>query len=270
MATTLANTILQRWEREQQRRDYGFAAYVVGSGIALGFTLGHLVVGYRKEQVRREVSELLSITDGIAEEWTEVGDDVRARWANRLMMDAEEDAAARFAHRELDLEEEIEDLWGVEAPVAGGVAGEVPPNDRDDRGVNTNGGGVLPPHLVVQRRGRVEYSGEAIEVKRHRKIRHRKLYIQAVVAECKNRFGTPLDTPANHLAVRRFALDRMTAHNVRPTHIYQVLPLVVELVFCRAVHEEEAERLAKLYRFKPWWERLHAWITGPSVGNTMA
>lgn len=265
MATTLANTILARWRHNERQILLGQVGAAICGGLLLGFTAGHLFLGARKELVRRDVAQLLAASDGIAEEWTEVGEDVRSRWANRLMMDAAEEASARIPHREINLDEEITDLWGAEAPEAGDAEGEVPPTQKHEQ----VDGGNLPAHVEVQRRGRIEYSGDVLEVKRHRRIRSRRLYIQAVVAECKNRFGTPLDTPANHLAVRRFALDRMTAHNVRPTHIYQVLPLVVELVFCRATHEEEAEQLAKLYRFKPWWERFRAWVLGPRVDPHM-
>jgi hypothetical protein len=256
MATIQVETILKRWNARQNHNDLTKVIAAVGGGLLVGYTVGHLIVGARKELARREIGELLSGSDSIAEEWTEVGEDVRARWANIMMMDQEQDRAYQI-ETALRGDDPLYDEFSSEAP----ASGEAPPNRIE--------GGNPPPHLVVQRRGRVEYSGECQEVRRHRKIRHRKLYIQAVVAECKNRFGTPMDTPANHLAVRRFALDRMTAHNVRPTHIYQVLPLVVELVFCKATHEEEAEQLAKMYRFQPWWSRLRTWLTGPRVDDTM-
>lgn len=262
MATTLAETILARWNKHERDEMMGRSIAIVGGAVLAGLTIGHCIVGARKEIARRELSELLLATDSIAEDLTEVGADVRCRWANRLMMDAEQDAQVQRNVFDQEYDALVNELYTAEG--AGGLAPpvEVPP-------MNAEGGGI-PPHVEVQRRGRVEYSGEALEVKRHRKIRHKKLYIQAVVAECKNRFGTPLDTTANHLAVRRFALDRMTAHGVRPTHIFQVLPLVVELVFCHAPHEEAAEQLARLYRFKPWWERLRLWITGPQLDSTMA
>lgn len=262
MSTTLANTILARWQKHERDEVIGRSVAFIGGAVIVGVTLGAFVSGARKELARRELGQLLMTTDSIAEDLTEVGDDVRCRWANRIMLDAEQDALAHAETFDAEFDELVNELYQDEAETAGERRPGVPANKAD--------AGCPPPHIEVQRRGRVEYSGEAVEVKRHRKIRHKKLYIQAVVAECKNRFGTPLDTTANHLAVRRFALDRMTAHNVRPTHIHQVLPLVVELVFCHAPHEEEAEQLAKMYRFKPWWERFRVWLMGPRMELTMA
>ncbi len=58
-----------------------------------------------------------------------------------------------------------------------------------------------------------------------------KLYAATVVQTCKNRFGTPEDTRANRLAVRKFALDIMSSHRVRPTHINQIIDVCVDMVF---------------------------------------
>lgn len=58
-----------------------------------------------------------------------------------------------------------------------------------------------------------------------------KRYAAIVVQTCKNRFGTPDDNKANRLAVRKFALDIMSSHRVRPTHINQLIDLCVSMVF---------------------------------------
>ncbi len=70
-----------------------------------------------------------------------------------------------------------------------------------------------------------------------------KSYAATVVQTCKNRFGTPEDNRANRLAVRKFALDIMSSHRVRPTHINQVLDLCVEMVFVPNDMEQAAMAL---------------------------
>lgn len=76
-----------------------------------------------------------------------------------------------------------------------------------------------------------------------RRIADKVRYTQALVCEVKNRFGTPNRNAANLLAVRRFALDAGTRHGVRPTHLAQVLPMVVELTFLRTDDELWSEEM---------------------------
>lgn len=75
-------------------------------------------------------------------------------------------------------------------------------------------------------------------------VTDRPTYLSTVLKEVKNRFGCPADTSANRLAVRKFALDIMTSHKVRPTHIAQSIDLVVELTFV----QDDSERMAARVR----------------------
>lgn len=175
----------------------------------------------------------MSTHDHLAEELVVVDEGIRARWAHQAMVDRNNAVLAILARgrESADFDDEDDDDDEPEtahAPAARPV---------DD----------LPtPHEIataIQRKGEVVYSDRPREVQNHFVLRSRRLYISALVAECKNRFGAPDRTSANKLAVRKFALDRMTSHGLRPTHIHQVLPLVVELTFC----ESESERIAAAY-----------------------
>lgn len=103
---------------------------------------------------------------------------------------------------------------------------------------------------------------EVVAPEKVRRIADKTRYMQALVMECKNRFGCPARSAANVLAVRRFLLDAMTKHGVRPTHIAQVLPLCVSLVFIQSdselLGEEVLESLEALRRTGsgPWWYRM--------------
>lgn len=76
----------------------------------------------------------------------------------------------------------------------------------------------------------------------HRRLPHRKTtsYITCVVAELKVKFGVPLDTAANRLAVRRSAADICKKHGLRPTHIMRVLDKCVAYTFMPCAFELEA------------------------------
>jgi len=108
-------------------------------------------------------------------------------------------------------------------------------------------------------------------VENTRAIHKRGGYTRAVVHECKTRFGRPERTAANVLAVRRYALDIMTRHGLRPTHIQQQLPMVVELVFVRSAAEHEAEYLTETLRYADrhggrfsWFRRTYHYLVGVS------
>lgn len=68
-------------------------------------------------------------------------------------------------------------------------------------------------------------------------------YSRCVIQYAKNRFGRPESTKANRLAVRKYVLDHMTSHGVRPTHINQMIDVCVELVFIRNDSELKAQGL---------------------------
>jgi hypothetical protein len=90
--------------------------------------------------------------------------------------------------------------------------------------------------------------------------RERRSYANSVVAQVKITMGTPAYNAANVLVARRIARQAMEAHGVRPTHIAQILPLVVEAVFVESTHEHEA---------RAWGHRVRArqaeWF-GPRSG----
>lgn len=79
--------------------------------------------------------------------------------------------------------------------------------------------------------------------------RERRQYMNGVVAQVKITMGTPTYNAANILVARRIARQAMESHGVRPTHIAQILPLVVEAVFVESTHEHEA---------RAWGHRVRA------------
>jgi hypothetical protein len=72
-----------------------------------------------------------------------------------------------------------------------------------------------------------------VKEKRHRRIgTHKRVtYTSTVVAECRVRFGLPIDNAVNRMAVRRYASNLMYTHGLRPTHVARILEDVVEMVF---------------------------------------
>lgn len=79
--------------------------------------------------------------------------------------------------------------------------------------------------------------------------RGRRQYYMEVVAKVKIVMGTPQRTAANVLVARRIARQSMEEHKLRPTHIAQCLPLIIEAVFVESKHERAA---------RTWGERLKA------------
>jgi transglutaminase/protease-like cytokinesis protein 3 len=115
---------------------------------------------------------------------------------------------------------------------------------------------------------------EVARVSEVRLVEKRENYTRCVVMEVKNRFGKPERTQANMLAVRRYALDIMTRHGVRPTHIAQQLPMVVELVFASSAMELEAAHMQHTLRMADerrngysWFRRLVHAVSGHSPGR---
>lgn len=74
---------------------------------------------------------------------------------------------------------------------------------------------------------------DVVEVSRHRRLphHHRGHYASAVVSEIKNRLGCPAPNAANLLAVRRMAINIITKHGLRPSHVREVIEIVVAGVF---------------------------------------
>ena len=90
---------------------------------------------------------------------------------------------------------------------------------------------VLENTNITERRVRSLHSGR------------RARYLRALVAEAKVRFGTPDNTTANRVVVRRFLVNRMEAHGLRVTHIAQVVDLVIEAVMIMSERERYARRM---------------------------
>jgi hypothetical protein len=78
-------------------------------------------------------------------------------------------------------------------------------------------------------------------------VENRTPYMVTVVAEVKNRFGKPVRNAANMLAVRKFALDIMVRHGVRPTHINRMMDVVVGMVFVSNDNELYSEELMSTF-----------------------
>lgn len=97
-------------------------------------------------------------------------------------------------------------------------------------------------------KGRIEYDASRREVAAHYVITDKKRYMTVLIQTTKARFGCPERTQANLLAVRKFMLDQMIRHKVRPTHQAQVLPLAVELVFVQSDSEREALKIGIIAR----------------------
>jgi len=97
-----------------------------------------------------------------------------------------------------------------------------------------------PEDTVV---GPVTYKSPNLEVTDHLVVKNRTPFMRSLIHEAKNRFGCPARNHANLLAVRKFCLDRMSKANVRPTHVAQLLPTIVELVFVNSDSELEAKEL---------------------------
>jgi len=89
----------------------------------------------------------------------------------------------------------------------------------------------------------VRYDMEPIDEKQHRRVRSKKPYMSAVIAEVKTRFGTPTFTAANERAVRRFAMEIMRKHGVRHTEARRMLPLIVNASFIPDKWERQGARM---------------------------
>jgi len=80
---------------------------------------------------------------------------------------------------------------------------------------------------------------DVVEVKNHRRVNWKLSgdYVPCVVSEIKNRLGVPKSNAANELAVRRMALQIMTKHGVRPTHIRMYIEVIIQGVFIPDEHD---------------------------------
>lgn len=101
-------------------------------------------------------------------------------------------------------------------------------------------------------------------------------YVRSVVAEVKNRFGTPTDNSANRLAVRKSLLDIMKTHKLRPSHINQMIDLCVVLVFtpndvelvASTLNECREVTVRRGYNDNFLWKLLHCFCNRQTVAET--
>jgi len=112
----------------------------------------------------------------------------------------------------------------------------------------------------------MELEQTPVKEKRHRRIgTHKKRsYASDVIAECRVRFGCPINNPANRLAVRRFAMNLMYAHGLRPTHVCRIIDDVVEMIFV------ESDELIASRKLRPTlFGRIRAFFEGanPTQSN---
>lgn len=209
---------------------------LIVAGLSLGaYSFYRFQRAARHAKLMKEVEDILSHQDHLAEEMVETSPDVKAVWAHRLMVERTTAALARLERvnasmdQDDEIDEEPENSFGECGKAV--VATLTPPNDEPT---------VAELTTALNRKGELVYADKPREVNNHCVLRSKRLYIAALLCETKNRFGVPDRTNANKLAVRKFALDRMTSHGLRPSHIHQVLPLVVELTFCKSESERQA------------------------------
>lgn len=130
----------------------------------------------------------------------------------------------------------------------------VEPPALEEGVVPENGGGVVAPggpagpeaNPVAGAALRIRDSTERLEVRGSRIVAtgRRDAYVRKVLDACKAKFGTPKPTEANTKAVWHFAHGLMKNHGVRPSHIAEMIPYVVQLTFV----ESEAELRAGVTR----------------------
>jgi hypothetical protein len=109
-------------------------------------------------------------------------------------------------------------------------------------------GAIKPAAASLLESGTVKYSRDRLEVKNHKVVRNKAKYSKAVLAEAKIRFGTPSMNNANVLAVRRYVVDIMEKHGVRPSHIAEMAPLIVGLCFVKSDAERDADNIVEYVR----------------------
>lgn len=109
--------------------------------------------------------------------------------------------------------------------------------------------GTAPPTVILRGDRPSNPVSTSTEADNYMVVRrmHRRLYVTTIVQQAKNRFGRPQATAANRLAVRKFLLDLMTEHKLRPTHINVMIDLALELVFVANDSELSADEIARCY-----------------------
>lgn len=119
-----------------------------------------------------------------------------------------------------------------------------------------------PTMVVCLLNTNIELDMTPSKLKCHRRIKvgSKRKYERCLVAEIKNRFGTPHHTEANILAVRRYARNVMSAHGLRPTAQETVMSRVVEVVFVPSSLELQSRSLHQTWTasFRSWAYKSHA------------
>jgi len=208
------------------------------------------------EEAVAYAQERLRPSDALAEEC--VSDPVLAHYHNQHMMGLEVKEIPTTIVVVDSKEVPTDELRGIHLP---SVAKCDITTEEEKRNVRS----VVAPHVTLQSGTSVVQNTRQVDAKKSG------AYIQSVVAEVKNRFGSPERTPANVLSVRRFANDVMQRHGLRPTHVAQNLPMVVALTFMKSDTELEADYVTLMMdravaaeagysRFR----KLVHWVTGRS------
>ncbi len=104
---------------------------------------------------------------------------------------------------------------------------------------------LKPDRSDVSGEPTLTYNKNTLDVENYWVVSRPRHYARCVIAQTKNRFGTPEDTTANRLAVRKYLLDTMTAHRVRPSHINQLIDICVTMVFVDNNVQNYAKQLEK-------------------------
>lgn len=160
----------------------------------------------------------------------------RVHRARALAVKSLLEAGDDLAEEHVEVPDQVRDTWAMED-----IAMQCAPAKGDDVDVDSRG-------VVASRSGTFEYDRSRRPITQFSVVSNKTGYTRALVAEAKNRFGKPQRNNANLLAVRKFCLDKMSKHGVRPSHIAKHLALCVELVFIESQSECEAREMMESYR----------------------
>lgn len=156
-------------------------------------------------------------------------------------------ALACLAHRWITDEKSaktIDKILNEDAGLATDYLEEGYGNDEEESTVAAT---EAEEETVVQhtKRGVARLDHTRVDVTQHRRVRTNKhmQYMNCVMSEIKGKFGTPTHNEANRKAVQRFANSLMMRHGLRPTHIRQYLPMLVDLSFVPSESEVESMRV---------------------------
>jgi len=164
--------------------------------------------------------------------------DIYGRWCVAKELDGDAKAIAQ-ASIITEMDRVVDEGW---ACASHNFPGPAAPATENSRVAVANGEGLVEIPLT-QATSVYRLAQDVVEVKRHRRVTKKAPYVRAVVSEVKNRLGLCTPNAANLLAVRRMAWNIMDKHGVRPTHMRELIELVVVGVF---VPDKEDLRAARI------------------------